>query len=94
MDFQKMISEMTLEEKLGMIHGDNVYDTQGVKRLGIPPFRFSDGPMGVRGEFDRERCDYVGDSDDYATSFPCPTAVAATWSPEMAYAGFLDHISR
>lgn len=85
MDFQKMISEMTLEEKLGMIHGDNVYDTQGVKRLGIPPFRFSDGPMGVRGEFDRERCDYVGDSDDYATSFPCPTAVAATWSPEMAY---------
>lgn len=85
MDFQKIISEMTLEEKLGMLHGDNVYDTKGVERLGIPPFRFSDGPMGVRGEFDRERCDYVGDTDDYATSFPCPTAVAATWNPKMAY---------
>lgn len=36
MDFQKIISEMTLEEKLGMIHGDNVYDTQGVERLEIP----------------------------------------------------------
>lgn len=85
MDFQKMISEMTLDEKLGMLHGDNVYDTKGVERLGIPPFRFSDGPMGARGEFDRESCDYVGNTEDYATSFPCPTAVAATWNPEMAY---------
>lgn len=69
MDFQKIISEITLEEKLGMIHGDNVYDTKGVEKLGIPPFRFSDGSMGIWSEFDRERCDYVGDSDDYATSF-------------------------
>ena len=44
-----LISEMTLDEKLGMLHGDNVYDTKGVERLGVPPFRFSDGPMGVRG---------------------------------------------
>lgn len=80
-----LISELTLEEKLGMLHGDNVYDTKGVERLGIPPFHFSDGPMGVRGEFDRETCGYVGHSDDLATSFPCITAVAATWNPDMAY---------
>lgn len=85
MDFEKIISEMTLDEKLGMIHGDNVYDTKGVERLGIPPFRFSDGPMGVRGEFDRESCDYVKNTDDLATSFPCPTAVAATWNEERAF---------
>lgn len=82
---ETLISEMTLEEKLGMLHGDNVYDTKGVARLGIPPFRFSDGPMGVRGEFDRETCSYVGDTGDFATAFPCITAVAATWNPEMAY---------
>ena len=51
MDIEKIIGEMTLDEKLGMIHGDNVYDTKGVERLGIPPIRFSDGPMGVRGDF-------------------------------------------
>ena len=82
---ETLISEMTLEEKLGMLHGDNVYDTKGVARLGIPPFHFSDGPMGVRGEFDRETCSYVGDTGDFATAFPCITAVAATWNPEMAY---------
>lgn len=82
---ESLISEMTLDEKLGMLHGDNVYDTKGVERLGIPPFRFSDGPMGVRGEFDRETCGYVEHTDDLATSFPCITAVAATWNPDMAY---------
>lgn len=85
MNFQKLINEMTLEEKLGMLHGDNVYDTKGVKRLGIPPFRFSDGPMGARGEFDRETCDYAEGNGDLVTAFPCPAAVAATWDPEAAY---------
>lgn len=82
---ESLLSQMTLEEKIGMIHGDNVYDTKGVERLGIPPFRFSDGPMGVRGEFDRETVDYTRYTEDFATSFPCPTAIAATWNPEMAY---------
>ena len=80
-----LVADMTLEEKTDIIHGDNVYDTKGVPRLGIPPFHFSDGPMGVRGEFNRETCDYIGNTDDFATSFPCTTAVAATWNPQMAY---------
>lgn len=84
MDIEKIIGEMTLDEKLGMIHGDNVYDTKGVERLGIPPIRFSDGPMGVRGDFERESCGYVGNSDDFTTAFPCPAAVAATWDPKRA----------
>lgn len=82
---EALIGDMTLDEKLLMLHGDNVYDTKGVERLGIPPFHFSDGPMGVRCEYDRETCEHVGNSDDFATSFPCITAVAATWNPRMAY---------
>lgn len=82
---ESLISKMTLKEKIGMIHGDNVYDTKGVERLGIPPFRFSDGPMGIRGEFDRDTCDYMRNTDDFGTSFPCPAAIAATWNPKMAF---------
>lgn len=82
---EHLLSELTLDEKLSMLHGDNVYDTKGVKRLGIPPFHFSDGPMGVRGEFDRETCSYTLNTDDFATSFPCITALAATWDPQLAY---------
>jgi beta-glucosidase len=52
----KLLSEMTLEEKLTLIHGTQedpkVYQGQagylaGVPRLGIPGLRFADGPPGV-----------------------------------------------
>jgi beta-glucosidase len=52
----KLLSQMTLEEKLTLIHGTHedaaVYQGQagymaGVPRLGIPGLRFADGPPGV-----------------------------------------------
>src|SRR5215469_1476928 len=52
----KLLSQMTLEEKLTLIHGTKedpaVYQGQagflaGVPRLGIPGLRFADGPPGV-----------------------------------------------
>lgn len=52
----KLLSQMTLQEKLALIHGTHedeaVYQGQagylaGVPRLGIPGLRFADGPPGV-----------------------------------------------
>jgi beta-glucosidase len=52
----KLLSQMTLEEKLTLIHGAHedpkVYQGQagylgGIPRLGIPGLRFADGPPGV-----------------------------------------------
>lgn len=51
---QHLLSKLTLEEKIGMIHGAQLFQTAGVKRLGIPPLKMSDGPMGVRQEFFRQ----------------------------------------
>src|SRR5689334_17995623 len=44
---ERLISSMTLEEKITMIGGSGI-GTQPIPRLGIPPFRMSDGPSGVR----------------------------------------------
>lgn len=82
----ELITELTLEEKISMIHGAGLFRTAGVARLGIPPVRFSDGPMGVRAEFADAEWRNVGMTDDYVTYLPCNSAVASTWNRELARA--------
>ena len=48
---EELVKELTLDEKIGMIHGAGLFRTEGVKSLGIPPLKMSDGPMEVRNEF-------------------------------------------
>ncbi len=82
---EAILKELTLDEKIGMIHGGGLFRTEGVKRLEIPPLKFSDGPMGVRPEFENAHWKSIRLSDDYVTYLPCNTAIAATWNPQIAY---------
>lgn len=45
-----LLAELTLDEKVDMIHAAGLFRTEGVPRLGIPPFKMDDGPMGPREE--------------------------------------------
>ncbi|WP_143317942.1 glycoside hydrolase family 3 C-terminal domain-containing protein [Clostridium sp. HBUAS56017] len=82
---EELISKLTLEEKVGMCHGRGLFRTEGVERLGIPPLKMSDGPMGVRHEFPDDSWVPIGNTDDYVTYLPCNTALAATWNTDLAY---------
>ncbi|MCH4239098.1 MAG: glycoside hydrolase family 3 C-terminal domain-containing protein [Oscillospiraceae bacterium] len=82
---KELTGKMTLEEKTAMLHGVGLFRTAGVERLGIPPLKMSDGPMGVRQEFPDNSWEPVGLPDDYVTYLPCNSAVAATWNRELAY---------
>jgi beta-glucosidase len=82
---EKLISQLTLEEKVGMIHGNGFFTTKGVERLGIPPFKTSDGPRGVRKDFVNDEWKDIGLSYDYVTCLPCNSALAATWNRQLAY---------
>ena len=79
------MEKLTLDEKLGMIHGAQFFQTKGVERLGIPPLKMSDGPMGVRNEFEPASWKTIGYSDDFVTYLPCNSALAATWNRTLAY---------
>lgn len=82
---EALVKKLTLEEKIGMIHGAQLFQTAGVERLGIPPLKMSDGPMGVRQDFGADNWTLVGHSDDYVTYLPCNNALAATWNRTLAF---------
>ena len=87
-----VMEQMTLDEKLGLVHGGSAYSGQatpqptqslggagfipGVPRLGIPDFQMTDGRSGVANTGRRGR---------YATALPSSLAAGATWDLKLAY---------
>jgi len=79
-----IIKKMTLEEKIAMLHGNALFSSAGVKRLGIPELTCDDGPLGVREEIKRFDWTSANWTTDSATFLPNGSAIAATWNPDMA----------
>lgn len=80
-----LLKQMTLEEKIGMIHGNSSFTSAGVSRLGIPELTMSDGPHGVRPEHGRG-WSLLNNGTDSSTYLPVGITLASTWNPELGYA--------
>jgi len=80
-----LIMQMTLEEKINMLHAKYMFVSAGVERLGIADMIYADGPFGIREEMQPDGWNPLGWETDKATFFPTGSALAATWSPDLAY---------
>ena len=80
-----IIAQMTLEEKVEMLHSKTNMSSAGVERLGIADMNYADGPFGIREEGVPNGFMSAGWTLDSATYFPTGSALAATWSEELAY---------
>lgn len=83
MDVKKILSELTLEEKAGLLSGKDFWRLKSVPEKGVPEVMVSDGPHGLRKQ--AEGGDHLGINESIvATCFPTSVGVAASFDRELA----------
>ena len=81
----KILSELTLEEKPQLLTGGAALCTAAIERLNIPAVNVSDGPHGVRRLVGHPTCPQECNIDGGDTCMPTASAVGASWSREIAF---------
>ena len=71
----ELLSQMTLDEKISMLAGADLWHSAAVPRLGIPQFKVTDGPNGARGAW--------GSMGPQSVATPVGIALGASWNPEL-----------
>ena len=82
MNIDKIISEMTLEEKAALCSGKNFWEGAEVERLGLKSVFYSDGPHGLRKQ--NASGDNLGLSKSIkATCFPTASCIASSFDRKL-----------
>lgn len=78
----KIMEELTLEEKASLCSGRDFWTTQPVERLGIPSIMVTDGPHGLRKQ--ATQADHLGmNASVPATCFPSGVGLASSWDRDL-----------
>ena len=78
------LAQMTLDEKIAVIHAQSKFSSPGVPRLGIPELWTMDGPHGVRPETLWDDWASALWTSDSCTAYPVLTCLAASWDKELS----------
>ena len=70
-----LLSRLTLDEKIKLLAGNRFFQTHSIKRLGIKPFKMTDGPMGVSAHSSLLKRN---------TLFPGGISLASSWNRDLA----------
>jgi beta-glucosidase len=72
---EELLQQMTIEEKISLLAGADLWHSVAVPRLGIPQFKATDGPNGARGAW--------GGMGPTSVATPVGIALGATWNPDI-----------
>ncbi|MFG2792737.1 beta-glucosidase [Streptomyces sp. NPDC048419] len=70
------LGKLDLDAKTRLLAGQDTWSLPALPEIGLRSLVMSDGPIGVRG--------VRWTADDPSVALPSPTALAATWDPELA----------
>jgi beta-glucosidase len=73
---EEALGRLDLETKVKILSGQDTWSVPAVPEIGLASLVVSDGPIGVRGTQWTAR--------DPSVALPSPTALAATWDPDLA----------
>ena len=82
MDIEKILQQMTLEDRIALCSGENFWETKKYEKYGIPSLFMCDGPHGLRKQ--ENVADMLGVNESRkATCFPAEVTTAGSWDPEL-----------
>src|SRR5436309_15899942 len=73
---EKALAMLDLRTKVALLSGQDMWSLPAVPAIGLASVVMSDGPIGVRGT--------GWTAADPSVALPSPTALAATWDPDLA----------
>ncbi|MFF9327940.1 glycoside hydrolase family 3 C-terminal domain-containing protein [Streptomyces sp. NPDC014776] len=73
---ESALGKLGLDAKTRLLAGQDMWSLPELPEIGLASLVMSDGPIGVRG--------VRWSADDPSVALPSPTALAATWDPELA----------
>ncbi len=78
---QKLLKELSIEEKIALVSGHDFWETNAIPRLNIPSMYMTDGPCGLRKQ--GENRDHLGlNESEKTTSFPTGATFGSSWNPD------------
>lgn len=80
-----IINLLSLDDKLDLIKGYELFFIKGIEEFGLPQLYLSDASQGVNIR-ENLRKFHVGKQLEKSTAFPCTIQLAATWNPEISEA--------
>lgn len=83
MKHQSILNKLSLEQKVALLSGRDIWSTYPFEQAGLPAMFLSDGPHGVRRQMGEG--DHLGlNASQPATCFPTAAGVANSWNPALA----------
>lgn len=80
MDIEKILKQMSLEDKIALCSGGSFWETKKYEKYGIPPLFMCDGPHGLRKQERKNGEDMLGVNESrQATCFPAEVTTAGSW---------------
>jgi len=76
-----LIKELTPEEKVTLLSGKNMWQTQNIERLNIPSIFLADGPHGLRRQSSASESGL--EVAKKATCYPSAVLLGSTWNPDL-----------